>query len=389
MHPIRSFVLYEFLTQLGIGMTATTGSLLQLQVGMSIADIALVNIVFWSTIILMELPTGMLADGRSRIWSVRIGIALFALGCFAYACVQGVATALIGEITLGVGIAFISGAEQAWITDALKRRGEEHLLDRAFGSQAMAAAVGVLIGGFLGAALGSVSLRLGWIGAGIAVCAAACVAWKIMDDSGEIDDRATEFEAFHMSCKALRAHPALLWSVAATVVFGLVVGFNHLWQPFFKESVGQSGLGWVWAVTQGSLVLAGWLVRRHGVPEGKGASGIMLAVLLSGAGLAAVGSMRGLPAMLLCLSVHEFGRGLFRPIMSVFTQRRIESKYRATFGSLQSLLGKTGLALSLVLVWFLSEGRDASRETIALVWTVSGVLLVAGTALLWLFRPKE
>src|SRR5688572_10336557 len=106
-----------------MGMTATTASLLQLQVGMSIADIAFVNIVFWTTIILMELPTGMLADGKSRIWSVRIGIACFALGCFAYANVQGVGTALIGEIALGVGFAFVSGAESAWITDALKKRG--------------------------------------------------------------------------------------------------------------------------------------------------------------------------------------------------------------------------------------------------------------------------
>lgn len=389
MHPVRSFVLYEFLASLGMGMTSTTGSLLQLQVGMSIADIALVNFVFWSVIILAELPTGMLADGKSRIWSVRIGIVLFAIGCFAYAFVQGVATALIGEIALGIGLAFVSGAEEAWITDALKKRGEGHLVDRAFGSQAMASAGGVLVGGIVGAVVGSINLRLGWIGAGAFMCAATYVAWKVMDDSGEIDERVTEIEAFHLSCKALRAHPGLLWSIGATIVFGLVVGFNHLWQPFFKPSVGQAGLGWVWVIVQSSLVLAGWLIRRHGVPEGRGAYGILFALLLAGVGLAAVGSMNGLPAMLLCLSMHEFGRGLFRPVMSAFTQRKIESKYRATFGSLQSLLGKSGLALALVLVWFLSEGRSASRETIVLVWTVSGTLLVAGTAFLWLFRPQE
>jgi len=389
MHPIRSLSLYEFLASLGMGMTAVTGSLLQLQVGMSVSDIALVNIVFWAVIVLAELPTGMLADGKGRIWSVRVGITLFALGCFAYAFVQGVATALIGEVTLGIGIAFISGAEQAWVTDALKKRGEEHLIGRAFGTQAMASGVGVLIGGFFGAALGTLNLRLGWVGAGFALCASAYVACKVMDDAGEIDDRPGEWEAFRLSWQALRRQPSLVWSVATTILFGLSVAFNHLWQPFFAAEVGQFNLCWIWTVTQSALVFGSWIVRRRGVPEGRGAFGIVLALFLTGFGFVAFAVAHRLPTMLLSLWIHEFGRGIFRPIMGVFTQRRIESRYRATFGSLQSLLGKTGLALSLGLVWCLSNGRDSSRETIVFIWVVCGSLLVLGSFLFWKLRPQD
>lgn len=389
MHPIRSLSLYEFLASFGIGLTATTASLLQLQVGMSIADIAFINIVFWLTIILMELPTGMVADGRGRIWSIRVGITVYALGFFAYANVQGIGTALLAEITVGVGAAFISGAEAAWITDALKKRGEERRIGHAFGSQAIAGAAGVFMGGVLGAWIGTCSLRLTWLVAGIAISASAFVAWCVMDDSGEIDDRPTELEALRLSCQALRKRPALLWSVAATVVFGLVVPFNHLWQSFFVKDVGSSGLGWIWMVIQSSLILAGWIVRRYGVPNGRGAAdGIVLAIFLSGAGLVAVAVFTGLPATLLCLSVHEFGRGLFRPIMNAYTQQRVENRFRATFGSLQSLLGKTGLALAMLLTWFLSHGKDNSRETIVFIWTIAGALLVLGATLLWRFRPK-
>lgn len=389
MHPIRSLSLYEFLATFGIGLTAATGSLLQLKVGMSIADIAFVNIVFWLTIILMELPTGMLADGRGRIWSVRVGITVFALGCFAYAGVQGVRSALVAEVMLGIAHAFISGAESAWVTDALKKRGEERLIGHAFGSQAMAAAVGFLAGGVLGGWLGTIDLRLGWIGAGVLVSASAFVAWRVMDDSGEIDDRPTELEAFRLSCRALRGRPALLWSVAASVVLGLVVVFNHLWQPFFVEEVGQADLGWLCVPIQGSILFAGWRVRRHGAFAGRGAEGIVLALLLSGAGLVAVTAVSGMPLMLTGLAVHEFGRGLFRPLMSAYTQQRVDSRFRATFGSLQSLLGKTGFASALLLAWFLSDGKDASRETISFIWTVAGTLLVLGALLLWKFRPKE
>ena len=389
MHPIRSLSLYEFLATFGIGLTAATGSLLQLKVGMSIADIAFVNIVFWATIILMELPTGMLADGRGRIWSVRIGITIFALGCFAYAGVQGVGTALIAEITLGIAHAFISGAEAAWVTDALKKRGEDHLVGRAFGSQAMAAAVGFLGGGVVGGMVGTIDLRLGWIGAGIFVSASAAVAWRVMDDAGEIDDRPTELEALRLSCRALRGRPALLWSVAASAVLGLVVVFNHLWQPFFLPAMGQANLGWLCVPIQGSILFAGWLARRPGAFESRGAEGIVLALFLAGAGLVAITAVAGASLMVSALVVHEFGRGLFRPLIGTYTQRRVDSRFRATFGSLQSLLGKTGFALALLLVWFLSQDKDASRETIAFIWLVSGSLLILGSLALWKFRPSR
>ncbi len=390
MHPTRSLSLYEFLSSLGMGMSATTGSLLQLKVGMSVSDIALVNIIFWITIILMELPTGMLADGKSRIWSIRIGITLFAIGCFAYANVRGVRSALLGEVMIGTGMAFLSGAEEAWLADALKKRGEELVLSKAFGTLAMASASGILIGGLIGSVLGMLWLRLAWIGAGVCVSASAFVAWRIMDDAGEIDDRAKEIEALHLSWQALRTQPALLWSVAATAIFGLVVAFNHLWQPFFTQDVGQARLGAVWMIIQGSFLAAGWYVRRRGISEGKTAThSLLFALLLTGMGLIAIGAFSKTSIALFCLSVHEFGRGLFRPIMTAYTQARIESRYRATFGSMQSLLGKTGCALALVLVWHLAKDKETTKEMIVFIWTIVGTLLLIGTIVLWKFRPKE
>lgn len=389
MHPIRALVLYEGLAASGIGMTAATGSLLQLKIGMSVADIAFVNVVFWATVILMELPTGMLADGRGRIWSVRAGIALFAASCFMYAGVQGVGTALVAEITMGVAHAFISGAESAWVAEALKKRGEERLVPRAFANQAMISAVGFMAGGILGGLAGAIDLRLGWVGAGILVSASAWVAWRVMDDAGELDDRPTELEALRLSCRALRGRPALLWSVAASVVLGLVVVFNHLWQPYFLEDVGQARLGWLCVPIQGSILAAGWWVRRSGAFVDRGAEGIALALFLSGAGLVVAASVVGLTAMMSGVVLHEFGRGLFRPLMSTYTQQRVDSRFRATFGSLQSLLGKTGFAMALVLMWILSDGKDASRETIGFIWIVSGILLVFGALALWKFRPRE
>lgn len=388
-HPIKAFVIYEFLAMCGLCMSATTGALLQLQVGMSLSDIALVNIAFWAVIIAMELPTGMLADGRSRIWSVRVGIVLFALGALAYTFVQGVKTALIGEILVGIGFAFCSGAEDAWLTDALKKRGETHLLGQTFGIKSMANSAGALVGGLIGSVLGLMSYRLSWLAAALLLSGAAWAAFRLMDDAGEVDERCSEWEALRLSCVAIRKVKGLAWAIGATVVFGLVVSLNHYWAPLFKEGMGQLGLGLIWVTIHGALFTAGWLVKRWGVPEGRAALGMVVAILLAGAGLVLVGASAFLPAMVLSLMVHEFGRGLFRPILNTFIQRRVESRYRATFGSLQSLLGKTGLALSLLLIWAISYGKEASGETILFIWTVCGSLLMIGAVLLWVLRPHS
>ena len=271
----------------------------------------------------------------------------------------------------------------------MKKRGETHLLARAFGAQAMAGAAGILLGGVLGALLGSLWLRLAWLAAGLGVSVAVLVAWKYMDEAGECEDRVTEFEAFRLSWEALRHQPALRWSVAVWILFGLVIVFNHLWQPYFGGEAGHAGLGLIWILVVSAQFATGWLVQRHGVPEEKAAAGILFALFLSGAGLALISIVPGTGVALACLFLHEAGRGLFRPIVSAYTQKRVESRYRATFGSLQSLLGRTGCALALVLMWFLTEGKAASRTVILLVWTVAGVALMLGALVLWVFRPRS
>ncbi|MFC1703036.1 hypothetical protein ACFLZO_01070, partial [Patescibacteria group bacterium] len=87
--------------------------------------------------------------------------------------------------------------------------------------------------------------------------------------------------------------------------------------------------------------------------------------------------------------VHEFGRGLFVPFHDVFVQQRIGSSYRATFGSLSSLVGKAGFVLIAGFVWLFLRGQPTDRSVIELVWMVCGTALTSCALLLWLFRSKK
>ena len=80
---------------------------------------------------------------------------------------------------------------------------------------------------------------------------------------------------------------------------------------------------------------------------------------------------------------------MFIPLQDSFVQHRVDSCFRATYGSLQSFIGSAGRAVSPLLVWMLIQGQLNSTETISMVWLVAGFVLVGGAVLLWLIRPRN
>lgn len=389
MHPARTYVLFMFLFGLGLGMPVTTYVPGLLALGLSLSDVAFVNMWFWATVVLMELPTGMIADGKSRAWSIHLSCMFMAAGSFTYACCTGLWSAVAAEITVGVGIAFFSGAAQAWVTDALVRRGGSDNLSKVFGTAALARALGMLSGGVIGAGLGYFDLRLGWIGGGIVQLATLILTVRAMTGDGEPEVRMTEFQAFSASWQALRKNSALVWSVAAAMILGFILPFNHYWTPFFKERTGQVGLAGVWIITYGSCAVGGWLMRRKNVCPGAEPGSIFAALFVTGISLSIIGLLPGIALPMVLVFVHEVGRGVFDPLLEVYTQRRIESAYRATYGSLQSLLSKFGYAGIVGSVWLCTSGMPTNIATISSVWLAAGLLMAAASVALWLKRPAK
>ncbi|MFH0928102.1 MAG: MFS transporter [bacterium] len=389
MHPTRAYVLFSLMFNLSGSLSAATYVPRLLETGFTLSDVALINIWFWVVVSIAELPTGMWADGKSRGSSVKIGVLIYALGSLGYAGATDFQSALISEVLLGIALAFMSGAQQAWLTDALAKRGESDQLAYAFGSAAIARAVGAIVGGMISGLLGTVDLRLGWLAQGCLLLVAWIFSLSVFDDRGEPHKRLTELQAFRASFQAVRAKRSLLWSLTAAAIFGLVLPFNHYWTPYFRERVGSTGLSWIWVLVYASFALSGFAVRRIGKSRASEILGIIAAIIIAGAGLLAAGLCPDVAGAVFFTMVHEIGRGLFDPLLDVFTQRRVESGYRATFGSFQSLIGRAGFALVLVGIWLITRDAPSDQNTIAGVWVLSGSLLVLSAAVLWLFRPQS
>jgi hypothetical protein len=93
--------------------------------------------------------------------------------------------------------------------------------------------------------------------------------------------------------------------------------------------------------------------------------------------------------MLVLIVVHEFGRGLFLPLLDAYTQQHVEEQYRATYGSLQSFFGKMGYVVALGAATLGTMGKPTTVPVINTVFGIAGAGLIVASTMLWLFRPKN
>jgi MFS family permease len=389
MRAAHIYYLYDAIADFGPAMTVTAYSPFLLSLGLTLGEISLLNAFFWLVAVLSELPTGMLADGKSRAWSLKMGCVFLAFGGCAYLFAQGFLSALIAECLVGVGMAFFSGAEQAWVTDALHREGRDHERRQVFATASVIRGFVMVIGGFLGSLIALSYVRLIWLPLVFTAPLAWLVVHKLMNGQGEPIHKLTEMEALRASISLLKTSRALAWVIVMMIVFGAVVSFNHFWSPYFQPLVGTMGLSWVWALIYIGFALSAVLVRRLSIPQGQEAAWIAASVVMTGVGLVSAGMSSGLMLPLSAVILHEFGRGMFYPLVDSFVQHRVESGYRATFGSLQSLLGRIGLVITPVLIWLTIHEKPNTPSTIGFVWFVCGIVLLIGALTLFLVRPRK
>jgi DHA3 family tetracycline resistance protein-like MFS transporter len=124
--------------------------------GLNPFQLVAVGTVSQGATFLFEIPTGVVADLRGRRVSVEFGIALLGLGFVIMGSNAEFWTILAGQVVIGIGVTFVSGAQEAWITDEV---GAENA-GGVFLRTAQTAEYGRLAGIPVGVGLGLVSLQL-------------------------------------------------------------------------------------------------------------------------------------------------------------------------------------------------------------------------------------
>jgi DHA3 family tetracycline resistance protein-like MFS transporter len=204
-------------------------------VGLDPFQMVLVGAVLEITCVLFEAPTGVVADVYSRRLSILIGAAL--MGC-SYILEGGIPefwAALVSQIFWGVGFAFISGANHAWIADEIgdERAGPIFLRGR----QTWLA--GILTGTLLSVAIALIHIQAPMILAGLGMFALAAMLSLVMPETprraatagaltalGRV--KSTTLEGFRLA----RTSPVVKTIIAISLFTGLAAeAWDRLYVP--------------------------------------------------------------------------------------------------------------------------------------------------------------
>ncbi len=288
-------------------------------------DLAVIGLAFTLRavlVVLLELPTGGLADAIGRR-PVALASQLFTMASFAALLfVAGPALALVYALLQGIGAALHSGALDAWYVDELKRLEHDVELEPHLATVNVFQAVGMLLGTALGGALPSLTagLDLPWpvSGFGIALFAGIAlrgIAWlftlflmrePIKPEGGTVLGWRAVPEILVDAGKLARSIPSIRWLLVAAGASGLaMVSVETFWQPIaaftFGDDPSQSVPFAVLGTLSGVAVLLGSLAVMRWGKRFPGGS-----VALAGTSTV----IRGLAMFLFAAMASSWGLGL-------------------------------------------------------------------------------
>ncbi|RSD28468.1 MFS transporter [Mesobacillus subterraneus] len=120
MDSYRVYIYTRFWSQFFFTFIFTVNLLYHVKVvGLDPLQLVLVGTVLEAVVFLFEIPTGFVADLKSRRLSVIIGYFLIGAGFLIEGSFPYFVAVLVSQVLWGIGYTFTSGAHQAWIADEI------------------------------------------------------------------------------------------------------------------------------------------------------------------------------------------------------------------------------------------------------------------------------
>ncbi len=397
MKPGHLYIAYRVLIHGGTMFTATTYVPYVRHLGVTLAEVDLLNALFQMAIFAFELPTGLFADRRGRKFSLQCGAFCMALSGIAYACASGFWTALVAELIAGIAYSFLSGAEEAWLKSAMLRaHGEDDCMDAFQATEAKTekySRFAAAAGGFAGSALSvRLSMRMPYICEAICSLLAGILVWRLFAGHGETDawhakepEARTHWEQLKEAFINIRTRPAIRHAMWPSVIMGLQKTAFYVWALFFGGLAGLASTGWIWIVMQVVMVGAA-MAAQHTIKVARPALLAALACMIIGLQFTHFRSLGGALALWL---VFEFGTGLSRSLERRVYMQEVPASDAATYGSIRSFVSSVGATVILGALWLAFRNWPSDVHTMRIKLSACSVFMLVGTLIWWRSWPAK
>lgn len=354
-------------------------------VGLNPLQLVLVGTMLEATVLLFEVPTGVVADVYSRRLSTIIGFFLVGLGFMIEGSVPLFAAVLLAQVVWGFGWTFVSGARSAWIADEVGQENVPPIYLR--GTQFRH--IGSLLGIPISVVLGGISLNLPiLVGGGFSVCLAIFLALFMPEENfdpkppEERESWRAMVETVRDGVGLVKKRPVLLTFLVIGVFVGLSSeGYDRLWTAHILQNLQFPAAGdlssetWFGIMRAGSMVLtlgATEVVKRRLDVLGpkrtarilQGIHGVMIVSLVT------LALTKQIALAVLAYWLFETMRSTSYPLSAAWVNQYIDPKVRATVLSMISQVDAIGQVVGGPIV-----GAIGTAHSLRAALAATGVIL--------------
>ncbi len=365
--------------------------------GLNLKEIFFLQALFAGVVLLMEVPSGYLADVLGRKRTILLGSVFLASGHSLLLVAQDFQTLALFEALLGIGVSLISGSDLALLYDteaALEAdqvghyRGRQQKVVRWLfmvhtGSEAIASIVcSVLLLIWSMQAAVYVQVIASWI--------PLLIALTLVEPPGERLNTDSHAANFALILKALLYEGAVLRYCFLALCLWSLTTFYAVWllqKVWQQQGIDLYLFGYLW----GGLMLISAVTGKYAqVVERRIGSGALLAIagiapVLGYAGLSGLGLLGGLLASLTFFVARGFGLVVLREALN----SRVPGRFRATANSLASFGFRGAFAVTGPFVGYALELWGMQTTLILLAILSAGLFMALILPLILAIRENQ
>lgn len=326
--------------------------------GLAFDEVMLLSVAYSVVVILVEVPTGALADRIGRRHSMMLGALAMSASCIVSYNAYTMGAFLVAEVLAATSMALCSGADSAYLFDLLDNNGRGHEYARREGHASAVHLFGSMAACAAGGLLGAVDLSLPYLvnagTAGIAFVIALSMRDEKRRKNAELAPLGQELRAYVQlmgrSLGDVIRNRKLAWIIFySAVVFALLRVTVYLYQPYLDARgfpVWQTGLIYAGGFAIAAVMALRADALRRWLGEGALVWGLLATLAVS---FLLLQSIAG-PLALAFMAVQYATKGVYSPLVKPILNREIsDSGRRATVLSVESIARRVAIgAVSLV-----------------------------------------
>lgn len=323
----------------------------------SFFQISIITSAFAISMFLFEIPTGAFADGISRKYSVVLGFLITALAVILIPLFTNFYFLIFLWIIAGLGMTFVSGAEEAWVIDNLNKYKRKDLHHEFFIKSQSIASFGIIFAPLIGSVLVKVhSINLLWFVFGFGFLLNSFLLLFFGKELYKpkkikfIESFRKTYDNSKVGLKFSRANKTIFLLILGSIFASLMIVGDNGWQPLMLElSMPTPALGIMYSILAIVIIASSFLSRLLTNMKIKNVISITIFIqMLLLLSLLLINPPLYIIAAIIFILIHS-SSGLNQPLLQTYFHKFVPQKIRATVTSVQNMTKQLVVALAALI----------------------------------------